>query len=247
MVTGYDIWTRLAPFERDYFLPLPLEDPESTCMKPALYPDVCAMSRALFRTVSAPTRVLDAGPVPSEVLSSCHWVSSDEPLFSVPLLWSYFTEHSDRATLMSWLAAHGYIKEVRNFAGGWSTQGSDSYIRTARTAIGNAQRFIADSARNGDLAQDVLADLDVLEGIERYLQSKGVAQDLIDAQLDRLRLFGRSPVPQGGRAEHFALSPGGAIDEQEDEDLGFEALVAQDESWGGGWLLFGLGDVLAHC
>ena len=59
----------------------------------------------------------------------------------------HWTEHGDRALLVSWAAAIGDPKQVRDLLGRWSPSGSDEYVRTARATVLSTQQSIATTLR----------------------------------------------------------------------------------------------------
>ena len=62
------------------------------------------------------------------------WTLSKTLLFPGALA-AGWTNHSERATLTSALAAIGVPKDQRNLIGRWSPDGSDDYVRTYRAAV----------------------------------------------------------------------------------------------------------------
>ena len=58
----------------------------------------------------------------------------------IPHGWErYWTEHSERATMPSALAALGIEKSERDLLGRWTPEGSDQYVRTYNAVVGRLQ------------------------------------------------------------------------------------------------------------
>ena len=90
----------------------------------------------------------------------------------IPSDWERFwTEHSERATMSSCLAAIGVPKTERDLLGRWKPEGSDQYVRSYNTVIGRLQEKLAEPIRKGDgyMAFDEGA---VLEDLKGWLQEK---------------------------------------------------------------------------
>ena len=61
----------------------------------------------------------------------------------------FWSEHSERSTLPSALAALGVPKAERDLIGRWQPEGSDAYVRTYNAAVGRLQRQFAKEIRGG--------------------------------------------------------------------------------------------------
>ena len=130
LLPGLALWTS-PPFfyKRDYLLCLPSADLAGTCGKRAKYCDAQGFSRSLL-----------AGLL----------VDSEDPFapLLLPSAVDFWSEHSDRAGLDSWLASLSVGADLRKFVGRWSAGGSeDIYIRTAARIVENCQRLAAIHAR----------------------------------------------------------------------------------------------------
>ena len=105
--TGLSIWQNELGYPRDYFLPLPNNDFSGSIGKRARYSDAVGFSRSLLGML-----VDDEGEKLLEPESICFW-----------------SEHSDRAGLDSWLAAMSVGSDVRRFVGRWAVKNSeDGYV-----------------------------------------------------------------------------------------------------------------------
>ena len=72
--------------------------------------------------------------IPDKDSESGNWSLSGESLLPGALAGGW-TNHSERSTLTSALAAIGVGKDHRNLIGRWSPEGSDDYVRTYRAAV----------------------------------------------------------------------------------------------------------------
>jgi len=69
----------------------------------------------------------------------------------VPEGWERFwTEHSERSTMTSCLAALGIPKPDRDLLGRWKPEGSDQYVRTYNAVVRRLQRTFAEPIRKGE-------------------------------------------------------------------------------------------------
>ena len=165
---GLSLWTNELGFPRDYLLVLPNEDFSGTCGKKAKYSDAQGFSRALLAMLKAP----DGSPLLLE-----------ESL-------GFWSEHSDRAGLDSWLSAISVSADLRRFVGRWSARGSeDVYVRTATRVVENCQRLAALHARASHSGgPDFLGEEETLAQLRCYLAAMGVADDQVDAQVRNLTM-----------------------------------------------------------
>ena len=87
----------------------------------------------------------------------------------IPTGWERFwTEHSERATLSSGLAAVGVGKLERDMLGRWCPEGSDQYVRTYNAAVGRLQKKFSRYASTKN-AYKRLDEGSTLEDLKRWL------------------------------------------------------------------------------
>ena len=90
----------------------------------------------------------------------------------IPHGWErYWTEHSERATLSSALAAVGVAKTDRDLLGRWTPEGSDQYVRTYNSVVGKLQVKYAEPVRDG-YGYESFDEGAVLEGLKTWLTEK---------------------------------------------------------------------------
>ena len=114
---GFALWqSGPLAYARDYFLCLPSPDFQSTCQLRARYSDAKGFSLAL--------------------LSSLACLNDDSAKLLFAGVAEYWSEHSDRSGLDTWLAALGVPGDARRFVGRWSAKGSeDAYVRSSHRVV----------------------------------------------------------------------------------------------------------------
>ena len=186
---GLELWKQGALYyRRDYFLPLPTEDLQGTCGKRARYSDASYFSRALLGTLPG-----DDGERLLHPASRLFW-----------------TEHSDRVGLDSWLGALGVGADLRRFVGRWGVQASeDVYVRTALRVTENLQRLAAAHARKQiSGGPDFLGEEHLLHQLGAFLRKQGVSDEDASSQIETLRRgnWALAPDPVATISESGALS-----------------------------------------
>ena len=128
----------------------------------------------------------------------------------IPHGWERFwTEHSERSTLTSGLAALGVRKTDRDLLGRWTPEGSDQYVRTYNAVVGSLQAKFAGPIRErrGYTAYD---EGSVLEELKDWLVEKwGIVPDTAESAVENWKKE-IGPVP-GGFQE--MVESGGAPEE----------------------------------
>ena len=90
----------------------------------------------------------------------------------IPSGWERFwSEHSERATLPSGLAALGVEKSDRDLLGRWCPEGSDVYVRTYNAIVRKMQKKIVTVLR-GESAYEDLDEGSILEELKVWLHEK---------------------------------------------------------------------------
>ena len=148
--TGFDLFKREANFERDYMLPK-FDMDMSRCRRVmAGYNDVSSYSALVRRKAMRP--------------------GSDVQLID-PILASFWTEHSERATLPTGLALLRAAREERDMLGRWKPDGSDTYLRMYNGVVARLQLQFARAARKDDRSS-MLDERDVVESATSWLTDR---------------------------------------------------------------------------
>ena len=167
--TGMALWQETSlGYARDYWLVLPCKDFSGTCGKRARYTDARMFSKALLSGLKG----------------------RDGQRLLEPEAVDFWSEHSDRTGLDSWLAALSVGPDLRRFVGRWGAQGSeDRYVRTSVRITENCQRLAAHHGRaafNG--GADFFGEEETLAQLSNYLAAKGVEEARVAKQMARLKV-----------------------------------------------------------
>ena len=103
----------------------------------------------------------------------------------IPETWERFwSEHSERSTLTSCLAAVGVAKPDRDLLGRWKPEGSDTYIRTYNAAVTRMQHQYAKVIRSGQGYKE-FDEGSVLEELKTWLVNQwGVREDIASTAVE---------------------------------------------------------------
>lgn len=221
--TGFHIWAQIKPSDR-YFLGLPSKSLGAVRPIEASYWEISLMSRALLASAPHMERYADEGGVfawrPTGRYLMRSWATQ------------FWTEHSDRATLVSWAAALGISREDRDFLGRWKPEASDMYVRTARLRVEAVQRRIAEATRSAEA--DIFMEDDLLSSLASQARARGISEEEALAQVADLTAFNEDgfvclpsregeagpEIPEpltGGTMGPLAASPLEALSESEIE------------------------------
>ena len=160
--TGFDLFKKHAPFERDYLLPK-LNDEWSAFRKVmASYNDISAYSSRVRRRLKRP---------------------GEDDCIIHPVLAAFWTEHSERATVPTGLALLRAQKEERDMLGRWKPDGSDTYIRMYNGVIARLQQQFAKSARGAERHKE-LDERDIIESAMSWLSER--CENLPEEGVDRI-------------------------------------------------------------
>ena len=173
LATGFEIWASYLT-ERREFLVLPSADLQGTLAHDVGYTDACGMTRALH----AEFRALDRSGGP------------DTPLL-LPEAVGFWTEHSPRHDVPSWVAALLTVpEEWLSLLGGWVVRGSaPRYIATAERRIALMQMQVAQQLRRARDGPDLVDENGLWVQLDQYLAERGVDEDSRRAQIQRLTWF----------------------------------------------------------
>ena len=145
---GFNLLKRHANFERDYLLPKLTEDWSGFQQKYATYQDVTAYSCHLRKRL---TSYYDFNTILPEDLSS------------------FWTEHSERATLPTALAMLGVENKKRDLVGRWKPEASDTYIRSYNGLVAQLQGKCGKAFRKPNRFR-ILDEIDIAESAEAWLR-----------------------------------------------------------------------------
>lgn len=132
----------------------------------------------------------------------------------IPRGWERFwTEHLERLTLASGLAALGAPKEDRDLLGRWNPEGADVYIRTYNSVVRRMQRKFAKVIR-GERAYESLDEGSIMEEFKSWLHLHWIvpedkAESAVEAWKKRLRIGDGRPfsVSEGSTTIYEGNNP----------------------------------------
>ena len=177
---GYGLLQDIAGHvSRDYLLPLPSGDFHSVRNGPVLYADALNMTRAMLRELKSQYIAED----------NCAGIATGGEVLLHADAATYWSEHGDRAQLVSWAACCGVDRPTMDALGRWKADGSAEYVRTAKKIVMDAQGVIARTIWDKRGASDLLGEEGIFQGLHRHLSCRGWSVEAIDAQLAKLRFF----------------------------------------------------------
>ena len=145
MPVGWKLWSDSAPWERDFFLPVPTKSMDRWERYECKYAEATVLSQVLEDSLSVNGEKLLCTGVPGR-------------------LWR---EHSPRSFLPSCTGCLRYPKNWQDAIGGWSPGQSQAHVRTTRRRLSIMQAKVSKSLREGrgfelgeeDLEEDLMAHL----------------------------------------------------------------------------------------
>lgn len=193
LATGYKIWAEIKPKDRDFFLPRPVPSLGGFTARAASSADAAWLGEEVLARAPMPERI------PGDEMKFRH---GSGLLFTFGLSKGW-TNHSERSTLPSALAAIGVEKDRRNLLGRWGPDGSDEYVRTYRSAVRELVALFVGSVRAGRSYED----FDEEEAFEdaanwasvRAESAAGLRQRAAELKLlsKELLVVDAGPVPKG--------------------------------------------------
>ena len=133
---GYKLWREAASFARDFFLPRISSDYATFIPKLASGKDLAGMLNGVLTLLMVPV-VDDVGT---------GLVESDMKMMTA-MYAAGWPGHSERATMMSVLAAGGYSQEDRAYLGRWAAGSSEEYVRTYQGGHKKVDPLVSSTSR----------------------------------------------------------------------------------------------------
>ena len=208
MDIGWKIWEESAPWERDYFLPVPTKALNHWERYECKYAEATVLSQVLEANLTL----------------------NGEKLLCEGVAGRLWREHSPRAFLTSCTGCLEYPSNWQDAIGGWSPGQSQAYVRTTRYRIGAMQRRVARMLRAG--RGNSLGERELEEDLGNHLLKIGYDVGLVREQVDRLRKardFVAKCSAEGIQEEEMEreLEKGCISEEEESLD------VSEEEWWNG--------------
>ena len=171
---------------RDFMMPKPNAKLTGFSNGILRYGDAMAMSRALL----------------SELPDLQAPVVMTDPMLD-PMVTAFWTEHTERVTMITWAAAMGVDKEVRQRWGRWRPTVDEEYAKTSGVMVRDAQKFIGEGIRSHHGFQDVLNDMEVLMELKDWMVEKNLHHEAIQEQLTALHPVRTMKAEAQVRADGF--------------------------------------------
>jgi len=216
---GWELWQRVAPYVRDYFLVRPAPNFEETVPVEITYEQAARLSRAVLAGLPRET---DAMAVMGEAVVGL------------------FTLHSARCWLPSLGALTGVPEADLSYLGRWSPTTTKGYVRTATEVIMRVQTEVALRLRRdlGGPVEEVTGERAAYLEMRRELLRRGFSPQLIDGQFEEMALWtlqlaaavpleraspSFSGFPALGPADEVAVNVDEACDEVGEEGMAVAA------------------------
>ena len=172
---GFELWQTLAPFERDYFLPKSAGDGQQAIPQMAEYSDAASSGLEALAILKTPNS--------HELLLDSNWCP-------------FFTEHSERPTLVTALVVLQSSKEERDIIGRWKPEGSDVYIRTYHAVVSRLQARVAEAMRSQD-RYEKLQEKEIAQSFQVWCKDRyGLTRELAESVAEQFTKVLKIP-PQG--------------------------------------------------
>ena len=180
LAEGWELFTEMGRSYgsqgRDFLLPRPDRRMHGFRGSMVRYADALSMSRAL----AGELRRVEVEDDPSEMRGS-------RRLILIPDVSGYWSEHSERVTMVSWAAALAVDPESRRRWGRWKPSTDEEYAKTTLTMVMAAQKLVAEKLRLSWGRSDLIEDEVVLGELGHWLEERCFTEHEIDEQLRRLR------------------------------------------------------------
>ena len=208
---GWTLWQKSAPWERDFFLPVPTKALEYWERYECRYSEATVLSQVLESQLVLNEEKLLCDDVPGR-------------------LWK---EHSPRAFLTSCTGCLRYPRNWQDAIGGWSPGQSQAYVRTTRRRIGAMQVRVAQMLREGQ--GEALGERELEEDLGAFMVKLGyssqIAQEQV-AKLARAREFvAKSQMKRGTLEKDVVVEELEPEEEDEGESEGLEVSGDDGLEW----------------
>ena len=101
----------------------------------------------------------------------------------------FWSEHGDRAQMITWAACLGVSRECLEAMGRWRTTVTSGYIRVTRHLVHKTQLLLSETVAQISMRHDPLGEVDLLDRLAAFMQSANIDAEAQREQLVRLRYF----------------------------------------------------------
>ena len=180
LVTGWKIHRQMSEasglLDRDYLVPKPTPYLNGFRKAMVKYSDALVMTRALLLELRVDIKV---GPASAR---------SEERLLVSSHATAFWSEHSERGTIDTWMQMAGVAPEVRRMVGRWSASQEEGYLRHVEAAVKEAQRAVRGMLSRGPEGQLKVFEDQILASLSKFLLDRGRPLEEVKSQLERLVL-----------------------------------------------------------
>lgn len=222
LVTGWKIHRQLSEgsglADRDYLVPKPTPCLNGFRKAMVKYGDALVMTRALLLELRVDIKV------------GSESARSEEPLLVTSHATAFWSEHSERGTIDTWMQMAGVAPEVRRMVGRWSASQEEGYLRHVEAAVKEAQKAVRGMLSRGPEGQLKVFEDQILASLSKFLLDRGRPLEEVKRQLDRLALpaVGRSQEEQ--ESEVNSLCSMGILSAREGSDAPSPTVVVGSEA-----------------
>ena len=154
-------------------------------MIPTLDRQAARLQEASYANGAGMSRQLNS-QLPAFEIAERKLVQGSGPLLSAVAA-SYWTEHSQRATLVTWASMVGSFPTAwLDQLGRWGSDGSSGYDRSYRSRAQRIQERVAHEIRTAADPHDLLDEAEVFEALQAFLEARKVSSEEILPQMGRL-------------------------------------------------------------
>ena len=173
--------------ERDYLAPLANQHLTGFRRAMTKYSDATSMTRALLCRLRVDVRATEKDTD----------LAGIDPTLVFPEAIGFWSEHSERGTMNTWMQMAGVPPEVRRMVGRWSVSQEEEYLRNLEASVTGAQQKVAQMVQEGPDSSSAFGAFEhqVAGELRRYLELRGVAEETVLKQLEAIALPPSQPVP----------------------------------------------------
>lgn len=204
---GFNLFVSDGDRKRDFMILRPREDLDGFGNRMATDSDVGMLCGALMTDLRKPVKVKAAAE------GMTVWMDTADHLMQ-PIVARGWTNHSERATLSSMLAAVGVDKARRDVLGRWSPSGSDDYVRTYKAIVKDLINRFCRTVSSGR-AFEAFDEEDAVADVGRRIASLAVGDEAqveeatreFELNVKEIALGCAAQAPEEAPTEVASLSP----------------------------------------
>ena len=203
LAVGFGLWQQV-PLDRDCFLVMPDPVRQGTVKVEVTYADAITMTKAMLMSLTRPS-------------STGGDATQEEKLFLGTEVVSFWTEHSARASMASWVSCLAeFPADWCDLLGRWGASRGEGYVRTHRSRVHMMQEAVAKHFQMDRDAAATFGEDELLDKITAHMKAKGVAEQDMDEQILRLALLTKVVPPIAPEAGALLPVPRDEVSDEEE-------------------------------